>query len=112
MNHCLNFEAATPHSCSYSSCCRGLTSRKEHPGASSSPDSLPHPVPDLHQGMRKGILRTGLVDTCCEAHEASPGQNRVISVSMTSRARGTATLAAEAVRLFTPSVPFAIVTYM
>jgi len=69
MNHCLDFEAATPHSCSYSSCCRGLTSRKEHPGASSSPDSLPHPVPDLHQGMRKGILRTGgcscVLWTCC-----------------------------------------------
>eukprot|EP00983_Pelagomonas_calceolata_P122297 1160894-Pelagomonas_calceolata.AAC.7 len=49
MNHSLNFEAVTPHSWSGSSCCKGLTSRKEHPGASSSSDSLPHPVPALRR---------------------------------------------------------------
>eukprot|EP00983_Pelagomonas_calceolata_P085681 1156608-Pelagomonas_calceolata.AAC.9 len=54
----LNFEAATQHSCSCSSCCRGFTGRKEHPGASYSSDSLPHPVPDQHFDVRKGILYT------------------------------------------------------
>eukprot|EP00983_Pelagomonas_calceolata_P013342 426259-Pelagomonas_calceolata.AAC.1 len=66
MNHSFNFEAATPHNCS---CCRGLTGRKEHPGASSSSDSLPHPAPDLQLDVRKGILHTDgcscVLWTCC-----------------------------------------------
>eukprot|EP00967_Tisochrysis_lutea_P067421 scaffold88036_cov26-Tisochrysis_lutea.AAC.1 len=39
-------------------------------------------LPKLFQGK---TLLTGFVDTCCEAHEASPRQKRVISVCTTCK---------------------------